>query len=504
MQYQCFSDYAFDNHFNELFMPSEWFGDRLILKVDENSVTHIGDITLSGTHSMSDENRYQSYGKRCRVAVAISIKLRGIDITGKDISLEGKTWTAFKRATCKWNYNCYQGWLQHQAPFDMCFGNELFCVHSMNLNIKTTSKNKVPESWLRKKSWRLYDPKPLSNLGVFRILDEKSANRAGLYRTSSWWDVPNDIKLINKVWRWTNFIKCRKGFHLPFVSLPFTLPPQYGRFMAFEWEDFLPNPVKRRELFHLVKLMDTNALDTFFKKQRHGLKISNAHNPSCPLLAKKIRDWENRWLKLKAVTSHQPNSVLGQILLEEEETVVKFTLQYFNISCKTINKLKVGIYTTYHVVESLARVGRLSLVSQLVDGRLELFGKIPFRRHSFKRVWSVAFAAIEVNDVNSLLTAIALDKSSNQLHMRGYRGVTALGLAVMNDRAELVQLLLNASAMVDQPSWGDETALGLALQLGVSCEVIKELIKAGAKLNGNDLTGNNIKNALKTRGIIDI
>jgi len=496
MQYQCFSDYAFDNHFLDLFMPNGWFGDRIILKVDENSVTHIGDIKLSGTHSIIHGDPY-------KIAQAICIKLRGIDISSNDIRVEGKTWTALRRVAYFWSWNHYQGWLQHQAPFDIWVNNELLCVQSMILNVKTTLKTNLPQNLLRKKFYRLYNPKALYNLGVFRISDEKNANRAGVYSNSIWWDVPNDVKLIYKEFGWTNFIKSRKAFHLPFVSLPFTLPSQYSRFIAFDWEDFLPNPKKRRELFHLVKKMDIKALDTYFMKQRLGLRKWNSHNPSCPLLIKKIKDWENRWLKLKAVTSHQPNSVLGHILLEEDETVVKFTLQYFEISARTINKLKVGIYTTNHVVESLARVGRFSLVSRLVAGRLELFGKVPFHSQSFKRVWSVAFAAIEINDANSLRTAIALDQGSNQLHIRGYRGITALGLAVMNDRAELVQLLLNASAMVDQPSWGDETALGLALQLGVSCEVIEELIKAGAKVNGNDLTGNNIKDSLKSRGIID-
>lgn len=71
----------------------------------------------------------------------------------------------------------------------------------------------------------------------------------------------------------------------------------------------------------------------------------------------------------------------------------------------------------------------------------------------------------------------------------------------MNDRVELVQILLQASARIDQPSWGDETALCLALQFGVSCGVIHELIKAGANVNGRDLTGNSIDAQLKARSI---
>jgi len=60
-----------------------------------------------------------------------------------------------------------------------------------------------------------------------------------------------------------------------------------------------------------------------------------------------------------------------------------------------------------------------------------------------------------------------------------------------------VRVLLEACAEVNQPSWGEETALCLALQFGISREIVEELIKAGAKTTGVDLTGTNIRKQLE-------
>jgi len=246
--------------------------------------------------------------------------------------------------------------------------------------------------------------------------------------------------------------------------------------------------------------MDRKALDKHFSKQKlikytRGSLITIKKNS---LAWKKARKWEKRWLKLKAVTSHQPNTILGQVLLEEDEIVIKFTLKYFSIDAKIVNQLKIGIY---YAVEMLARVGRLLFVSSLVQGRLKLSGEVLFLRNSFRRVWSAVFAAIEVNNVKSLRDALALDEVGRLLHLRGECGITPLGLSVLNDQPELVQVLLDALAMVDQPSWGDETALGLALQFSVSTAVVKKLIQAGAKLDGQDLTGNSIRAQLEKNRI---
>jgi len=256
--------------------------------------------------------------------------------------------------------------------------------------------------------------------------------------------------------------------------------------MAFDYDDFLPNPLKRRQLLDLVKQMDECGLNTFFCRQKLRKYVLKPSQKS-PSLNKE--NWERLWLKIKAVTAHQPNSVLGEILLNGSEKVVDFTLKYFCVSAGVVNELQIGHYCA---VELLARVGRLSLLGRLAsDKNLELSGKIHFRPGSFRRIWSTIFAAIEVENVEYLQSAIAL-AHPGQLNLRGDQGITALALATMKDKVELVKVLLRAKAEVDEPSWGDETALCLALQMGVSRLVIQELIQAGANFNGRDLTGNSI------------
>jgi len=259
--------------------------------------------------------------------------------------------------------------------------------------------------------------------------------------------------------------------------------------MAFDYDDFLPNPLKRRQLFDLIKQMDESGLEAFFSRQKLRQFVFKSLNSSPKSLSLNKQHWERRWLRIKAVTAHQPNSVLGEILLNGSEKVVAFTLKYFYISAEVVNKLQIGLYCA---VERLARVGRLSLLGRLASSKNpELSGKVHFRPGSFRRTWSTIFAAIEVGNVEYLQSAIAL-AHPGQLNLRGDQGITALGLAVMKDKAELVKVLLKAEAKVDEPSWRDETALCLALQMGVSRLVIQELIQAGANFNGRDLTGNSI------------
>jgi hypothetical protein len=52
MQYDSFSDYALDNHLQDLFRPGEEFHNSsdIILKVDDKSVTLLRNIILFGTH----------------------------------------------------------------------------------------------------------------------------------------------------------------------------------------------------------------------------------------------------------------------------------------------------------------------------------------------------------------------------------------------------------------------------------------------------------------------
>jgi len=367
----------------------------------------------------------------------------------------------------------------------------------------------VPEYLVKKKLLRLRSPTywlPDISEHFLRGKDEYDQKRVGVcsfylfrtygvnkdWRASSCWDVPNNNEFISEEFRMNDLSNSGCLVNLPFISLPCSRHSHDSKAMAFDLDDFLPNPTKRRVLFDLIKLMDRKALDRHFSEQNLIKYTRGSFTPPTKhsVLWKKARKWEKCWLKLKAVTSHQPNTILGQILLEEDEVVIKFTLKYFAVDAKIVNQLKIGMYCA---VEMLARVGRLLLVSSLVRGRLKLSGEVLFLGNSFRRVWSIVFAAIEVNNVQSLRAALTLDEEGSLLHLRGERGITPLGLSVLNDQPELVQVLLDALAMVDQPSWGDETALGLALQFSISTTVVKKLIEAGAKLDGQDLTGNSIR-----------
>jgi len=201
---------------------------------------------------------------------------------------------------------------------------------------------------------------------------------------------------------------------------------------------------------------------------------------------------------LKGVDKYNgKNSVLGEILVEADLSVVKFTLNYFSIDAQVINELKIG---NNYAVEVLARCGRLLMVSRLVSGKLRVCGTVLFRKDSFERIWSAIFAAIEVDNVKYLREAIAVGKQSH-LKIQGERGITALGLSVMKNRLDLVKELLKACAIVDQKSWGGETALCLALHFDASAEIIQELINAGANVNGRDLTGNSIRDQLRAKKV---
>jgi len=245
--------------------------------------------------------------------------------------------------------------------------------------------------------------------------------------------------------------------------------------------------------------MDRSGLEAFFGQQKLRQYVFKPLKSYPISTSFQKEQWERRWLRIKTVTAHQPNSVLGEILLKGSEKVVEFTLKYFYVTAEVVNKLQIGLYCA---VERLAREGRLSLLGRLASGeKPELSGKVHFRSGSFKRIWSTIFAAIEVENVEYLKSAIAC-AHPGQLNLRGDQGITALGLAVMKDKVELVKVLLGAEAKVDEPSWGNETALCLALQMGVSRLVIQELIQAGARVNGRDLTGNSIFGQLKRHGVV--
>jgi hypothetical protein len=228
---------------------------------------------MSGTHSISSEIPHYLL-----IARALCTKFKEIGIGPFDISVEGRTWAAHKNATICWDYKKYQKLLDCQVPLDILVTNGSIHVQLIDFNVNTISWDKVPQSLVRKKLHVLNDPKLwLSNLGVLNVQDEKSEKRLGFCDwwdpafsdvLANWWDIPNDVDLIQEEFRCDNFIESGFAVHLPFVSLPFTLHPFGSVAMPFDNEDFLPNPKKRRELLRLVKKMDTDILETYFTKQQ--------------------------------------------------------------------------------------------------------------------------------------------------------------------------------------------------------------------------------------------
>lgn len=517
MQYETFCEYLQNLYWYRLFIRQGSYGNGHILKVDRDEITHVGDITLRG-HVEGPFIKEQSQKYATDILACVSAHFHGLSC---DNYIEwSKTywtdWTLQQKPMAWWSWKRFAIWKrkQQQLPIILrCYGTSTLILDKVDFHLETTLRGDVPESIVMKKI-SLLKSSWLSKLGGRYITDhgECKVKRVGLHTCNihraenkdmlkqNLWDVPNNKSLLDGE-MWIDTGKLGYLLYLPFVSLRSPNGSTRNTAFAFDYDDFLPNPRKRRTLFTLVKEMKKRPLDGYFEKQvLHQCSLGPSNPFKKPASSRKPTNvWEKKWLRLQAVTSHQPNSVLGEILLSGGESVVKFTIEYFSIYAEVINQLKIGRYCA---CELLARTGRLSLISRHVKGRLKLSGEVSFRPGGFERVWSTVFAAIEVDSVEYLRAAINIDDGALQLlHLRGYRGVTPLGLAVMKNKFKLVTVLLEARANVNQPSWGDETALCLALQIGVSREIIEELIKASAKVIGNDLTGNAIGERLSVKGI---
>lgn len=509
MKCESFHDYAKCYHWKTLFKPGECYSRfRIVLRVDRNSVTHIGEVSVSGYTSPT-----------CTLSQYSMQNLLRQDIEWIDygnVYLVRDKWIWRQNPTPALTYELYEYWSRKPLPMVLEDGNLWVTVRSIDFNVRTTTMSEVPEDIMRRKIFCLKDPGLwLTQLGgrFLECQEKYHGERIGLHKsilprrkgsglyTYNWWDVPNDAALISRIVASKNFVSLRYVVYLPYVSIPLPCDVYKSTAMGFDCDDFLPNPRKRRVLFCLVKQMSKSLLDSYFSEK--DLWQYNWGKSTISLLSDLGEDERssktNRWLRVQAITSHQPNSVLGQILVEGEAALVIFVLQYFSINAEILNKLTIGFYPA---VEKLARVGRLNLISSLVRGKLKLSGSVLFHPGAaFKRIWSAVFAAIEAGNVEYLKAALALNKS-NELTIRDDRGMTALGLAVIKNKVELVRLLLTARAMVDQPSWGDETVLCLALQFEASREVVEELIQAGAQVSGRDMTGQSIKEELKVKEII--
>jgi len=507
MGYKSFLAYARDICWKRL-QPGGKYGDRRVLKLSHESVTHIGRIIVEGSlspaalcHDPLVQYRLKSKLKEHFDRMIHSFNRIYLRIVSNGTQVDLARYILNVETSAPWRYRHYRQWYLRALPITIDEIDVQFIITKIDFNVKKTFKTAM-SAYTVSKLWTHFQ-KPeywLTDIGG-RHLNEKDKNRkvrVGVKERSVWsygdlWDVP-EKRFVPACLSYN--VKGGWAFRLPFVSV-YNGYPQNNTTMKFSGDDFLPNPQKRRDLFDLVQKSDSKLLDAHFNEQEvHKKTWDESTSASTRRLNwPKMGSIDRRWLKVKAITAHQPNSVLGSILLDGDEHLIKFILKYFEITAAELNQLQVG---TYCAVELLARVGRLSFVRGLIDGKLTLAGKVFFsKKLSFQRVWSVVFAALDADNVEYLRAAIALDKKGKLLNLRAHRGVTALGTAVMNNKIEHVRVLVEARADVNQSSWGDESVLCLGLQFGVSQEIIKELVQAGAKVTGNDLTGKSIGSQLE-------
>jgi len=108
-------------------------------------------------------------------------------------------------------------------------------IDSIDLDLRTTCKEEIPDDIVMKHFTCLKDPFQLiANIGGrwIKQKEKHKGERLGLYTLSirryrksglfeqTWWDVPNNVKLVSKELEVDNFVKMKCGIRLPFVSLP--------------------------------------------------------------------------------------------------------------------------------------------------------------------------------------------------------------------------------------------------------------------------------------------
>lgn len=514
MKYKSFYEYARDKCWERV-KPRDWWGSRMVIKVDQESITHIGDIRIEGSlpieHFMdlprSDLDRTLVKVLNTpfnRMVINEHISPRCSWTTG----IDSMKWAIELRASSEWNWRSLEQWNMVELPITIYESGAQININKVDFKLKKTVKREMPDDIVRKMWYNIQKEKPyfwFGDLGGRHLHESEKWRRVRLgiqFRrlrsVEDFWDLPSDSSSVPnsmRYWRGKNVW----AFCLPFISV---YASHSSIAMPFSGDEFLPNPQKRRDLFNLIKKRESDLLDAHFNEQTVVKKSWGNENyvKKIELVGKSMSSLDLRWLKVKAITAHQPNSILGSILTEENKHLIEFTLKYFTISASELNHLQVG---RCWVVEHLARNGRLSFVSHLVQGEFKLAGDVWFNgKQSFQRTWSVVFAAVELDNVEYLKDAIANDQKGKLLNLRAHRGVTALGVAVMGNKIEHVSILIDAQADVNQLSWGDETVLCLGLQFGASLEIIQKLVQAGADISGKDLTGNCIRSQLEARRLL--
>jgi len=157
-------------------------------------------------------------------------------------------------------------------------------LQRIDFDLKTVARGKVPENIVREKlSLLKYPSRWLADIGGQFIesrwkcsgrriglctCDVRRGERVGLL-SNQLWDIPNDIGLVTKELKTINNV-LTAGYlvYLPFISLELPKGNKSTTAISFDWDDFLPNPQKRRTLLTLIKQMDESCLDAYFGKEK--------------------------------------------------------------------------------------------------------------------------------------------------------------------------------------------------------------------------------------------
>jgi len=245
-------------------------------------------------------------------------------------------------------------------------------------------------------------------------------------------------------------------------------------------DDFLPNPPIRQLMLRWIKeaahaLQFQYELDIYLERLNGG----------CGKDERKI-------ILQKIITAHSPNSLLGEVLQEGRLKLVCFVLEKFCVDKKVLNGIRIGSNFS-HPTEVLIQNRRTRILAYLVKKHgLQISGKIMSFCGKWSRHFSAVLSALEIRNpmiLRFLLIAIPIQTLGSIFAFPDELGRTPLSLAVIEDKPELVKMLLKVRAPVNQCGWRGDTALAIGMQMGISDSVLIILLEARANVDTTDSTG---------------
>jgi len=171
---------------------------------------------------------------------------------------------------------------------------------------------------------------------------------------------------------------------------------------------------------------------------------------------------------------------------------LKFALYNFHVDKKLLDITRIDS-NHYHPSEVLIQNRNLHLIPFLMKNyQLKLHGEIMSFSGKRRRKFSAILSAVNLGDsciLRELANIVPKSLFHSLLSFCDEQGRTPLAIAVVNDKPELVKVLLDVKAPVDYRSWGGDTALQIGVQIGVSRAVVSLLLEVGANPKMLDSTG---------------